>query len=44
MPTYEYVCKNCGERLEAVQSFHDEALTTCPRSKTRILSQRPLSG
>ena len=31
MPTYEYVCKNCGERLEAVQSFHDEALTTCPR-------------
>jgi putative FmdB family regulatory protein len=31
MPTYEYVCKNCGERLEAVQSFHDDALTTCPR-------------
>jgi putative FmdB family regulatory protein len=31
MPTYEYVCKNCGERLEAVQSFHDAALTTCPR-------------
>jgi putative FmdB family regulatory protein len=30
MPTYEYVCKNCGERLEAVQSFYDEALTTCP--------------
>jgi putative FmdB family regulatory protein len=30
MPTYEYVCKNCGERLEAVQSFHDEALSTCP--------------
>ena len=31
MPTYEYVCKNCGEHLEAVQSFHDDALTTCPR-------------
>ncbi len=31
MPTYEYVCKNCGEHLEAVQSFHDAALTTCPR-------------
>ena len=31
MPTYEYVCRNCGKRLEAVQSFHDEALTTCPR-------------
>ena len=31
MPTYEYVCKTCGDHLEAVQSFHDEALTTCPR-------------
>jgi len=31
MPTYEYVCRNCGERLEAVQSFYDDALTTCPR-------------
>lgn len=30
MPTYEYVCKACGEHLEAVQSFHDPALTTCP--------------
>jgi putative FmdB family regulatory protein len=31
MPTYEYVCRNCGEHLEAVQSFHDEALSICPR-------------
>lgn len=30
MPTYEYVCKNCGERLEVVQSFSDEALSECP--------------
>ena len=30
MPTYEYACKNCGEHLEVVQSFKDEALTTCP--------------
>ena len=29
MPTYEYVCKECGEHLEAVQSFTDPALTTC---------------
>ncbi|MEX2278551.1 MAG: FmdB family zinc ribbon protein, partial [Acidimicrobiia bacterium] len=21
MPTYEYLCKNCGERFERVQSF-----------------------
>ena len=30
MPTYEYRCKDCGEHLEVVQSFSDEALTTCP--------------
>lgn len=30
MPTYEYVCKDCGEGLEVVQSFHDDALTVCP--------------
>ena len=30
MPTYEYRCKSCGEHLEVVQSFKDEALTTCP--------------
>lgn len=29
MPTYEYQCQSCGSRLEAVQSFHDPALTTC---------------
>lgn len=30
MPTYEYRCKECGEHLEVVQSFKDEALTMCP--------------
>jgi putative FmdB family regulatory protein len=30
MPTYEYACKSCGEHLEKVQSFTDDALTTCP--------------
>jgi putative FmdB family regulatory protein len=30
MPTYEYACKGCGEHLEVVQSFKDEALTVCP--------------
>ena len=30
MPTYEYACKSCGEHLEVVQSFTDDALTECP--------------
>lgn len=30
MPTYEYSCNDCGERLEVVQSIHDDSLTTCP--------------
>ncbi len=31
MPTYEYVCKSCGEPLEVFQSFHDEPLKVCPK-------------
>src|SRR4051794_30858161 len=30
MPTYQYACTSCGERLEAVQKFSDEPLTECP--------------
>lgn len=30
MPTYAYACKQCGHRFEAVQSFSDATLTTCP--------------
>lgn len=26
MPTYEYVCKNCGDKLEVFQSFSDKPL------------------
>lgn len=29
MPTYSYVCKQCGHSFDAVQSFTDPALTTC---------------
>jgi putative FmdB family regulatory protein len=31
MPTYEYVCRECGHHLEVVQSFTDDPLTTCER-------------
>ena len=30
MPTYQYTCTDCGEPLEAVQSFSDPSLTVCP--------------
>jgi putative FmdB family regulatory protein len=30
MPTYEYVCKQCGHLFEIVQSMRDEPLTKCP--------------
>ena len=29
MPTYQYACTACDERLEVVQKFTDDALTTC---------------
>ncbi|MDP4507590.1 FmdB family zinc ribbon protein [Nonomuraea turcica] len=30
MPTYQYACNDCGEPLEVVQKFSDDALTVCP--------------
>lgn len=30
MPTYEYECQSCHERVEAVQKFTDPSLTVCP--------------
>jgi putative FmdB family regulatory protein len=30
VPTYQYACKACDHRFEAVQSFSDSALTECP--------------
>ena len=30
MPTYQYQCTECGEGLEVVQKFTDDALTVCP--------------
>ena len=36
MPTYQYQCTECGESLEAVQKFSDEALTECPSCQGRL--------
>ncbi|BEP14495.1 hypothetical protein acdb102_28060 [Acidothermaceae bacterium B102] len=36
MPTYQYVCNDCGESLEAVQKFSDDALTVCPSCEGKL--------
>jgi putative FmdB family regulatory protein len=36
VPTYQYACTECGEHLEAVQKFSDEALTTCPNCQGKL--------
>ena len=30
MPTYQYVCTECGHDFETVQSFSEDALSVCP--------------
>ena len=36
MPTYQYACTACEERLEVVQSFSDDPLTECPSCGGRL--------
>lgn len=36
MPTYDYECKRCGERLEAEQSINDRPLRKCPKCGGRL--------
>ncbi len=36
MPTYTYVCTDCDEHLEVVQSFTSDPLTECPRCGGRL--------
>lgn len=36
MPTYQYVCIECGTPLEVVQSFTDPARTECPTCGGRL--------
>jgi putative FmdB family regulatory protein len=36
VPTYQYVCNDCGESLEAVQKFSDDALTQCPSCEGKL--------
>jgi putative FmdB family regulatory protein len=36
VPTYQYQCTDCGEGLEVVQKFTDDALTECPACDGRL--------
>jgi len=36
VPTYQYACTSCGHNLEAVQSFSDDPLTTCPACEGKL--------
>ncbi|MGD8567498.1 MAG: zinc ribbon domain-containing protein [Gammaproteobacteria bacterium] len=33
MPIYEYQCKACGHRLEAIQKISDDPLKDCPQCR-----------
>ena len=36
MPTYQYACTDCAERVEAVQKFTDDPLTVCSQCGGRL--------
>ncbi|NUR88339.1 MAG: FmdB family transcriptional regulator, partial [Nonomuraea sp.] len=36
MPTYQYACNDCGQQLEVVQKFTDDALTVCPNCQGNL--------
>lgn len=36
MPTYEYVCKDCGYEFEEFQSISAEPIKVCPKCGGRV--------
>lgn len=43
MPTYEYVCKSCGNAWEATQRISADPLTECPKCHEEA-AQRQISA
>jgi len=43
MPIYEFVCENCGNEFEKLQSFSDTTMPTCPKCQS-VSVQRKLSS
>ncbi|PIS29143.1 MAG: FmdB family transcriptional regulator [Candidatus Marinimicrobia bacterium CG08_land_8_20_14_0_20_45_22] len=44
MPTYEYVCDNCGYEFENFQSMSSEPLTICPKCGKATVHRRISGG
>ena len=44
MPTYEYVCRNCGHTLEELQSMSEDPLVRCPSCGKDALARVMGSG
>ena len=45
MPIYEYECKDCGHKMEALQKISDALLTDCPEcSKGSLQKQISAAG
>ena len=44
MPTYQYVCKNCGHELEELQSMNEPPLLKCPKCGQETLAKVMGSG
>jgi len=36
MPTYEYICINCGHKFEEFQGMNEPPLQTCPRCAGKV--------
>ncbi len=42
MPSYDYLCRNCGHRFEAFQKISDKPLTKCPKCSAHV--ERLITG
>ncbi len=44
MPTYEYLCKTCGNAWEATQRITENALTECPKCHEQTAERQISAG
>ena len=44
MPTYEYVCQECGYDFDQFQNMKDDPLKVCPKCKKEALKRKIGAG